>query len=392
MMTSTSNIPKKRTRKSRGSRKGFSTGANAAAAARAATVGLVTGKIPELIDCLLPENNQVQFKINASSLKKNQAHAELIKDAGDDPDVTHNAVITADVKLLEGQANTFVLKGGIGVGTVTQAGLGLEVGGPAINPKPRQYIEENVRIAAAELLKSHGLVVTISVPDGERLATRTLNARLGILGGISILGTTGIVHPWSTAAFRASVIQGIEVTARQGHDTVVLTTGGRTEKFTMQELPELPQGCFVQMGDFLTYALETAIEQKIKNIVIGGMVGKLTKIAQGETMTHAGRNPVDMNLVASLAKEAGAPDEVVEEIKQAETARFGSEKMKQLGIQMPFYNALAKRVIKTLTERYPQQFNLRILICDFEGNKITEASQNTCEASTRQKNTCEKKI
>ncbi len=391
-MTSTSNIPKKRTRKSRGSRKGFSTGANAAAAARAATVGLLTGKIPKVIDCLLPENNQVQFKVHASSLKNNQAHAELIKDAGDDPDVTHNAVIAADVKLLEGQANTFVLKGGTGVGTVTQAGLGLEVGGPAINPKPRQYIEENVRIAGAKLLKKHGLAVTISVPDGERLATRTLNARLGILGGISILGTTGIVHPWSTAAFRASVIQGIEVTARQGHDTVVLTTGGRTEKFVMRELPELPQSCFVQMGDFLSYALETAIEQKIKNIVIGGMVGKLTKIAQGETMTHAGRNPVDMNLVASLAKEAGAPDKVVEEIKQAETARFGSEKMKQLGIQMPFYNALAKRVIKTLTERYPQQFNLRILICDFEGNKITEASQNICEASTRQKNTCEKKI
>ena len=391
-MTSTSNIPKKRTRKSRGSRKGFSTGANAAAAARAATVGLLTGKIPKVIDCLLPENNQVQFKVHASSLKNNQAHAELIKDAGDDPDVTHNAVIAADVKLLEGQANTFVLKGGTGVGTVTQAGLGLEVGGPAINPKPRQYIEENVRIAGAKLLKKHGLAVTISVPDGERLATRTLNARLGILGGISILGTTGIVHPWSTAAFRASVIQGIEVTARQGHDTVVLTTGGRTEKFVMRELPELPQSCFVQMGDFLSYALETAIEQKIKNIVIGGMVGKLTKIAQGETMTHAGRNPVDMNLVASLAKEAGAPDKVIEEIKQAETARFGSEKMKQLGIQMPFYNALAKRVIKTLTERYPQQFNLRILICDFEGNKITEASQNICEASTRQKNTCEKKI
>lgn len=379
-MTNTANIPKKRTRKSRGNRKGFSTGANAAAAARAATVGLVTGKIPDRVDCLLPENNLVQFKVEASVLTPNHAHAELIKDAGDDPDVTHNAIISADVKLLDGQVNQFVLKGGIGVGRVTQEGLGLEVGGPAINPMPRQYIEENVRIAGSELLKLHGLEVLISVPDGERLATRTLNARLGILGGISILGTTGIVHPWSTAAFRASVIQGIEVTARQGHDTVVLTTGGRTEKFTMRELPDLAQGCFVQMGDFLSYALETAIKQKIKNIIIGGMVGKLTKIAQGETMTHAGRNPVDMNLVASLAKQAGASDDVVEEIKQAETARFGSEKMKQLGIQMPFYNALAKRVIKTLTERYPQQFNLRILICDFEGNKITEASQQLCES------------
>jgi len=362
-------------RKKRGHRKGYSTGANAAAAARAATLGLVTGEIPKTTDCVLPGNNIVQFTITASKLEKTHAFAEVIKDAGDDPDVTHKARITADVKLLPKHVSEVQLKGGIGVGTVTQDGLGLEVGGPAINPKPREYIEENVRIAAGDLLKKDGLEVTISVPDGERLAKKTLNARLGILKGISILGTTGIVHPWSTAAFRASVVQGVEVTAKQGHDTVVLTTGGRTEKFSMRELPSLPQGCFVQMGDFLSSALNTVVEQKIKNVVIGGMVGKLTKIAQGETMTHAGRNPVNMELVASLAKEAGAPDEIIEVIKQAETARFASEHMLKLGIEMKFYNALAQRVITTLTKRYPKKFNLRILICDFEGNKITEASR-----------------
>ena len=367
-------VPKKHPRKKRGTRKGFSTGANAAAAARAATVGLVTRHIPHTIECVLPENNIVQFNVVACHLKKQHAFVMLIKDAGDDPDVTHQAEITADVKLLPQQAGVFNLKGGKGVGIVTQAGLGLEVGGPAINPKPREYIEKNVRIAAGSLFKQSGLEVTISVPDGEKLAKRTLNARLGILNGISILGTTGIVHPWSTAAFRASVVQGIEVTARQGHDTVVLTTGGRTEKFTMRELPELQQGSFVQMGDFLRYALDSVVEQKIKNVIIGGMVGKLTKIAQGETITHAGRNPVNMTLVASLAEEAGAPVEVVAAIKQAETARFASEEMKKLGIQMKFYNALAARVISTLVGRYPDQFNLRIMICDFEGDKITEAS------------------
>lgn len=382
LMPETTNTSKKSPRKKRGNRKGFSTGANAAAAARAATVGLVTGKIPDVVECLLPDNNVVQFNIVSSQLKPNHAHAELIKDAGDDPDVTHNARITADVQILKQQANIFILKGGIGVGVVTQEGLGLDVGGPAINPKPREYIEDNVRIAGAELFKNSGLQVTISVPDGELLAKRTLNSRLGILGGISILGTTGIVHPWSTAAFRASVVQGIEVTARQGHDTVVLTTGGRTEKFAMRELPELAQGCFVQMGDFLRYALDTAVEQKIKNVIIGGMVGKLTKIAQGETITHAGRNPVNMELVADLAKQAGAPDNIVEEIKQAQTARFASEKMKQLGISMSFYQVLAVAVINTLVGRYPDQFNLQILICDFEGNKITEASSLICERKT----------
>lgn len=362
-------VPK---RKKKGNRKGFSTGANAAAAALAATEGLVTGKIPQWVDCVLPENNVVKFEIIESYIDNNHAFAMVIKDAGDDPDVTNKAQITADVRILPNQPKKLVLKGGKGVGIVTQEGLGLEVGGAAINPKPREYIEQNVRLAAGELLDKVGLEVIISVPEGEKIAKRTLNSRLGILNGISILGTTGIVHPWSTAAFRASVIQGIEVTARQGHDTVVLTTGGRTEKFVMRELPELPQGCFVQMGDFLRYALDTVVEQKIKNVIIGGMVGKLTKIAQGETITHAGRNPVNMELVASLAKQAGAPQDIVEAIKQAQTARFASEQMQQLGITDEFYQALAAKVISTLMERYPEQFNLRILICDFEGNKINE--------------------
>jgi cobalt-precorrin-5B (C1)-methyltransferase len=362
-------VPK---RKKKGNRKGFSTGANAAAAALAATEGLVTGKIPQWVDCVLPENNVVPFEIIESYIEQNHAFAMVIKDAGDDPDVTNKAQITADVRILPNQPRKLVLKGGKGVGIVTQEGLGLEVGGAAINPKPREYIEQNVRLAAGELLDKVGLEVTISVPEGEKIAKRTLNSRLGILNGISILGTTGIVHPWSTAAFRASVIQGIEVTARQGHDTVVLTTGGRTEKFVMRELPKLPQGCFVQMGDFLSYALDTVVKQKIKNVIIGGMVGKLTKIAQGETITHAGRNPVNMELVASLAKQAGAPQDIVEAIKQAQTARFASEQMQQLGITDEFYKALAAKVISTLMERYPEQFNLRILICDFEGNKINE--------------------
>jgi cobalt-precorrin-5B (C1)-methyltransferase len=363
-------VPK---RKKKGNRKGFSTGSNAAAAALAATKGLVTGKIPQWVDCVLPENNVVPFEIIESYIEQNHAFAMVIKDAGDDPDVTNKAQITADVRILPNQPRKLVLKGGKGVGIVTQEGLGLEVGGAAINPKPREYIEQNVRLAAGELLDKVGLEVTISVPEGEKIAKRTLNSRLGILNGISILGTTGIVHPWSTAAFRASVIQGIEVTARQGHDTVVLTTGGRTEKFVMRELPELPQGCFVQMGDFLSYALDTVVKQKIKNVIIGGMVGKLTKIAQGETITHAGRNPVNMELVASLAKQAGAPTDIVEAIRQAQTARFASEQMQQLGITNEFYKALAAKVISTLMERYPERFNLRILICDFEGNKINEA-------------------
>ena len=160
----------------------------------------------------------------------------------------------------------------------------------AISPVPRRNIEDNVRAAGAPLLARCGAPeVTISVPQGVEMARKTLNARLGILGGISILGTTGIVKPYSTSAYRASVVQGVQVATTLDHGVVVLTTGGRTEQFAMKERAGLPPACFVQMGDFLRYALDETVAQGLTEVVIGGMVGKLTKIAQGETITHANR-------------------------------------------------------------------------------------------------------
>ena len=364
------------TQKIKGTRKGFTTGACSAAAARAATQGLIAGQVPDAIDCQLPNGQVVSFAVTEGSYENGHAHAVVIKDAGDDPDVTDKAHLTADVRLLPEMPDTVLIKGGDGVGQVTMRGLGLEVGGPAINPVPRRNIEENVRAIAAELLQKDGLEVTISVPGGKEMATHTLNARLGIIGGISILGTTGIVHPYSTASFRASVIQGIEVAARQGQDTVVLTTGGRTEKFVMRELPQLAQSCFVQMGDFLQYALDTAASNGIRHVVIGGMVGKLTKMAQGETITHAGRNAVDTDLVADIAAAVGASPDVCAEIRAAQTARFGSEQMEQLGLAHEFHLELGRRVIATLAARYPEKFTLKVLICDFEGNKLVEVEQD----------------
>jgi cobalt-precorrin-5B (C1)-methyltransferase len=360
----------------KGTRKGYTTGACSAAAARAATLGLIAGQVPDAVDCRLPNGQVVRFAVVEGTCGNGHAHAVVIKDAGDDPDVTDKAHLTADVRLLPGVADMVLLKGGAGVGQVTMRGLGLEVGGSAINPVPRRNIDENVRAAAAELLKKDGLEVTISVPGGEEMAKRTLNARLGIIGGISILGTTGIVHPYSTASFRASVIQGIEVAARQGQDTVVLTTGGRTEKFAMRELPQLAQACFVQMGDFLKYALDTAVTEGIRHVVIGGMAGKLTKMAQGETITHAGRNAVDTDLVADIAQAVGAPPAVCAEIRHAQTARFGAEQMEQLGLAHAFHVELGRRVIQTIAARYPDKFSLKVLICDFEGHKLVEVGQD----------------
>lgn len=360
-------------KKKRGDRTGFTTGACSAAAAKAATLGLVTGEVPKTVECRLPNGQLVIFTVASSSLNDNCAHAVVIKDAGDDPDCTDKAHLTACVCLLPDAPDEVQLKGGNGVGRVTLTGLGLEVGGPAINPVPRKNIVENVRTAAKPLLQEQGLQVTISVPDGEIMARRTINARLGILDGISILGTTGIVRPYSTVAFRASVIQGIEVASAQGQDTVVLTTGGRTEKFVMKQLSHLPPACFVQMGDFLRYAMDTAVKEEIKHIIIGGMVGKLTKIAQGETITHAGRSQVNTQMLADMARDIGAPEDACSEIAVAPTARFAIERLQPLGLDITLQTAIAERVITTLSGRYPGRFSIKVLVSDFKGDQVTQA-------------------
>ncbi|MET3605520.1 cobalt-precorrin-5B (C1)-methyltransferase [Sphaerotilus sulfidivorans] len=364
----------------RGTRTGFTTGACAAAAARAAALGLVEGAVPAEVESLLPNGDRVRFAVHDGRCEGEgtgrAAHAMVVKFAGDDPDCTDGAHLTAEVRIDPDRPGVVTLHGGFGVGTVTMAGLGLEVGGPAINPVPRRNIEDNLREVAAGLLDEVGLVVTISVPQGVEMAKKTLNARLGILGGISILGTTGIVKPYSTAAYRASVVQGVQVAATLGHGVVVLTTGGRTEQFAMKERPALPAACFVQMGDFLRYALDEAVAQGLREVVIGGMVGKLTKIAQGETITHANRAEVDTGLLAGLAAGIGAPPEECAAIAAAETARFAAERMEALGLLNEFHAALAQKVVSTLTtpERYGQRFHLQVLVCDFEGRKIAEAS------------------
>ena len=216
------------------------------------------------------------------------------------------------------------------------------------------------------------------MPDGQVMAKKTTNARLGILGGISILGTTGIVRPYSTSAWRASVVQGIQVAATAGYGMVALTTGGRTETFAMTTLrgerAELPAACFVQMGDFLRYALDEVVAQGIGLVVLGVMAGKLTKIAQGETITHANRSEVDTDLVAQIARSIGATPEDCAAMAASETARFGAELMVERGLGDAFHRALAQAAIDTLTapDRYGRAFQLRVMVCDFSGQKVAD--------------------
>jgi cobalt-precorrin-5B (C1)-methyltransferase len=297
-------------------RTGFTTGACAAAAARAATRALVTGQPPERIETTLPNRSKVTFALQRCEVEGPRAVASVIKDAGDDPDCTHGAELTATVELTDQPG--VELRGGAGVATVTKPGLGLEVGGPAITAVPRKNIGEMV---AQELPPGRGAIVTISVPGGEEMARQTLNARLGLLGGISILGTTGIVKPYSTAAYKASVVQAIDVAHERGQPTVVLTTGGKSEAYAMKLFPGLPEEAFIQMGDFVGISLRHCARRGIERAVIVGMMGKLSKMADGKMQTHAAGSEVNMELLASLAGELGADQALQAQIRAANTAR-----------------------------------------------------------------------
>src|SRR4051794_38693600 len=297
-------------------RYGWTTGTCSAAAAKAAALLLRDGDPPEEVEVPLPKGERrPTFPVQRCERDGDGAIAVVVKDAGDDPDVTHGAHMTARVALLA--APGIVLRGGEGVGTVTRPGLGLEVGGPAINQGPRAQI--TAAVGEVMDLGTVGVDVEISVPGGEKMGRRTSNPRLGIMGGISILRTTGIVRPFSTAAWRASVGQAIDVMEAQGARTVVLTTGGRTEKAARRLLPELPEVCFVEVGDFTGYALKRAAKLDFERCVFVGMAGKLAKLAAGILMTHWTRSKVDPMFLAAVTGEAGGGEGLVAAVAASHT-------------------------------------------------------------------------
>ncbi len=361
-------------------RAGWTTGACAAAAAKAATTALATGELQETVQIGLPSGQRVRFGVDACTLTPDvTAEAVVVKDAGDDPDVTHGARLTATVRWRDEPG--IELDGGVGVGVVTKPGLGLELGGPAINPVPRAMITQAVGEAVD--LNNTGVQIVISVPDGEKMARKTTNARLGIIGGISILGTTGIVRPFSTASWRASVEQAISVLAAQGEDTVVLCTGGRTEKGAMIMLPQLPEVCFVEVGDFTGAALRRAVEHGLARVVFAGMAGKLTKLAAGVLMTHYTRSKVSLELLRDITLAAGGDQDLAARVASANTARHGAELWDEAGLLAAAGHELCGRTARVLSrfcaelavggqKTTPQ---IQVIMVDFTGQtKIAEAA------------------
>jgi cobalt-precorrin-5B (C1)-methyltransferase len=371
------NLPASARRVATSLRKGWTTGTCSAAAAKAASVALKTGVIPHEVEVPLPKGDQrPRFAVERCELRADEAKAVVVKDAGDDPDVTHGAHLTATVRRRAASPG-IALHGGSGVGVVTKPGLGLPVGGPAINDGPRRQI----RAAVGEVfdLEREGVDVTISVPGGEKMARRTTNPRLGIVGGISILGTTGIVRPFSTAAWRASVGQAIDVMRAQGQREFVLTTGGRTERAARRLRPELDEVCFIEVGDFTGYALKRAATLGFERVLFVGMAGKLAKLAAGIMMTHWTRSKVDPLLLAEITRAAGADEALVAEVAQANTGRHAYELWEQAGLLRAAGDVLCGLVAQNLAQYVGGRLEAHALMVDFDGRAVTGSSPGALE-------------
>lgn len=348
-------------------RTGWTTGCCAAAAAKAATTALLTGQEQRAVEIALPSGRRVGFPVELCVLRPGaEAQAVVVKDAGDDPDVTHGAHLTARVGWREEPG--ICLDGGEGVGVVTKPGLGLTIGGPAINDVPRQMITASVGEVVD--LNRRGVRVVVSVPGGEQMARKTTNARLGILGGISILGTTGLVRPFSTASWRASVVQAVQVLAAQSDSTLVLCTGGRTERGAMALLPDLPAGAFVEVGDFTGAALSAAVGTSLTRVVFVGMAGKLTKLASGVLMTHYTRSKVDLALLGDVTAAAGGSADAVAQVAAANTARHAHELWAAHGIERPAADELCRRVRAVLLRFAEHALEVDVAMVDFTGDRL----------------------
>src|SRR5256884_3284196 len=285
-------------------RRGWPTGACAAAASRAAFQARLTGEFPNPVAIRLPRGQAPIFPLALAEQSDGWARAGVVKDAGDDPDVTHGALIVAELAWAS-PGSGIQFRAGEGVGTVTRPGLALAVGEPAINPAPRAMICETLAdLAEANGAPSPDLIVTIAIPDGERLAEKTMNARLGIVGGLSVLGTTGIVVPYSCSSWIHAIQRGIDVARAAGFEHIAAATGTTSER-AVRHLYDLPEAALIDMGDFVGGTLKYLRRHPVPRVTIAGGVAKMTKLAQGLLDLHSKRGAVDLAVLAGFARAAG---------------------------------------------------------------------------------------
>ena len=359
-------------------RSGYTTGTCAAAAAKGAAMALF-GQRPGVVRVSLPFGKQADIVLQECRKQRGRGYATVVKDAGDDPDVTNGAVIGAELSFITAKRNDswvslpVMLHGGKGVGLVTRPGLPVKKGGPAINPVPRRMIRRAVRETIAEAGESPRSLaaadVTIFVPDGEALAKKTLNPRLGILGGISILGTTGIVKPFSHQAYKETVDLALNIARASGCTEVVLATGGRSERLAMARFPHLRGESFIQMGDYVSFALAQALEHGFRRITIAAFMGKLTKIAAGSAYTHAGSFPLEVSFVAALGERQRLSAALLRNIERSVTVRG----ILELLLRKKSYSLIDAICMKAMEKLYGMTGGrgaISVLLFSFDGKML----------------------
>ena len=351
-------------------RRGWTTGACATAATRAAYTALLTGKFPDPVAITLPKGQTPSFPLAQSRCDPAMAEAGIVKDAGDDPDVTHGALVLARIRRgAEGSGVTF--RAGEGVGTVTRPGLELAVGEPAINPVPRRMMTDTVREVAEAHDDTGDVEIEIAIPGGEEMARKTLNGRLGIVGGLSVLGTTGIVTPYSCSSWIHSIHRGIDVARAAGHEHAAAATGSVSES-AVQALYGLPDSALLDMGDFAGGLLKYLRRHPIPRVTIAGGFAKLAKLAQGHMDLHSGRSRLDLTKLAELARMSGADDRVAGRIEAANSGRHALDLAQQAGIALA--DPVAEAARKTAQDSVGDGSLIEVLIFDRAG-VLTGASE-----------------
>jgi cobalt-precorrin-5B (C1)-methyltransferase len=362
-------------------RSGFTTGTAAAAAAKAALLYLRDDRCPQTVDIALLNGKTLVIEIRGCHREGAAAVCTVIKDAGDDPDVTHKAEIGARVTLTACSGQTdetdrIVIGGGDGVGMVTKPGLEVPPGQPAINPGPRKMIRRAVGDVVGRDKGAWRVQIEIFVPRGAELARKTLNARLGIIGGISILGTTGEVRPMSHEAYTATIGSALSVARAAGLKQVVLTTGRRSERYAQARLKELPDEAFIQIGDYFRHALQTAEALGLRSVCLAVFFGKALKMAQGFAHTHAARSRIDFRSLAVWIGQACGDRRLGQEIRDVNTARQAFELIRPA---CPGFFGHVGRRIAEAARRFTADVAIDVIIFDYQGDPVYDSIHRTKE-------------
>jgi cobalt-precorrin-5B (C1)-methyltransferase len=352
---------------------GITTGATAAAAAKAATIAALKDPVDRVV---IPTPIGLRFEVPVKSSKKLSAgsgEAITVKDAGQDIDATDKMEITATVKITEDGKIT--IKSGEGIGKVTKAGLQVPIGEGAINPVPRAMITEAVKEA---LPNGKGAEILISAPEGANIAKKTMNDKLGIKGGVSILGTTGVVKPLSLEACRRSLVPQIDVAIARGYKKIIFVPGNIGERIAKQDFG-VPEDAIVQTGDFVGYMLDKAVEKGVKEIIVLGHSGKLVKVAARLFNTHHKVGDARNEVVASYAGAAGANQKTIKELLEANTTDEATEILRQVNLIQPTYDLIAERVHKQVSDRVENKIKISVVIVAMDGKVLGMDKNARCD-------------